>query len=210
METNQSVGPASTYASEAPTLVTSGTGDGLIAFLEYVQAKGYMAAPTSSALRTGCTKVLEAVPDLRSADLRNIDMDQRILQFRNKSKGKYADKTLDAYRKRFEQSVSMYCKWLVDDKDWLTVRSRRRSPSRQMASPTPVGQSELQPLVDIARAGDQRHSPMVTYPLPLRSGVKATLILPEDLTDREALRVSQFVKALAFENPAADAPSEPG
>ena len=37
---------------------------------------------------TGCTRVLEAVPELRTEDLRNIDMDQRLLQFRNKSKGK--------------------------------------------------------------------------------------------------------------------------
>mgnify|MGYP000063921759 FL=1 len=151
---------------------------------------------------TGCTRVLEAVPELRTEDLRNIDMDQRLLQFRNKSKGKYADKTLEAYRKRFEQSVSMYCSWLVDEKDWMTVRPRRQSSNRQTVSAAALAPTGAQQLSDSAGTAEQRSSPMVTYPLPIRSGLKATLILPEDLTEREAARVAQFVKALAFENPA--------
>ena len=127
---------------------------------------------------TGCTRVLEAVPELRTEDLRNIDMDQRLLQFRNKSKGKYADKTLEAYRKRFEQSVSMYCSWLVDEKDWMTVRPRRQSSNRQTVSAAALAPTGAQQLSDSAGTAEQRSSPMVTYPLPIRSGLKATLILP--------------------------------
>ena len=196
-------------ADGAPSLVTSGTGDGLIAFLEYVQERGYMTAATASALRTGCTKVLESVPELRAVDLRSIDMAQRMLQFRNKSKGKYADRTVEAYRKRFEQSVSMYGKWLVDDKDWLSVRVRRRTARIQTNSPSPGTPTDAPGLPPSADTAGQHQSSMVTYPLPLRPGVKATLILPEDLTESEAARVSQFVKALVFEHPTPSTRSEP-
>lgn len=43
------------------------------------------------------------------------------------------------------------------------------------------------------------HMGMVTYPLPIRPGVKGTLILPEDLSRKEAERVARFVAALAFD-----------
>ncbi len=43
---------------------------------------------------------------------------------------------------------------------------------------------------------------LINYPFPIRSGIRARLMLPDDLTTAEAERVSAFIRALAIESPA--------
>jgi hypothetical protein len=40
---------------------------------------------------------------------------------------------------------------------------------------------------------------MIEFPIPLRPGVQGKLILPDDLTKKEAERVAKVVSALAIE-----------
>ena len=46
-------------------------------------------------------------------------------------------------------------------------------------------------------AGDR----LVEYPFPVREGVRATLRLPERLSEDEAARLASFVSALALHDP---------
>jgi hypothetical protein len=183
----------------------SGTGQGLIEFLDFTIERGQLVGATGTALRTGVRKVLETSPELYDTDMRGIDVDEVVRVFRNKARGTAKDKTIDQYEQRFRQSVEMYRKWLADDRDWLPARARSGASRPRPAStagarsngstadplPSPDGAS-----VDLT----PQHLGLVTYPLPLRPGVKATLILPEDLTSAEAHRISSFVSAIAFED----------
>lgn len=102
--------------------------------------------------------------------------------------------------RRFRQSVVMYRKWLNHEKDWLQIRrtSPKATPRKANGgkangeSATDAATAVEAPTATVARAG------MIAYPLPIRPGVKGSLILPEDLSRREAERVAQFVAALAF------------
>lgn len=40
---------------------------------------------------------------------------------------------------------------------------------------------------------------MVTYPIVIRPGVRGSIVLPENLSKKEAQRVGSFVTALALE-----------
>ncbi len=194
--------------------VRSGSGRGLIAFLDWTIASGQLVGATGTALRTGVRKVLETRPELFEADVRAIDVDDEVRLFRNRARGSAKDKTIDQYEQRFRQSTEMYRRWLADDRDWLPARSRARSRSTASKTPGPMPATSGSPAARDASEGvgpvepPPAHTGMVTYPLPLRPGVKATLVLPENLATAEAHRIAAFVAAIAFDAPGGDVAAE--
>jgi len=191
-----------TTQEETPAIdPMAGTGAAMIAFLELIQKRGDMVPATASALRTGVKKVLDTDTTLLT-DMRNVEVDEVVRQFRNKNWSKLSEKSVNVYEQRFRQSVEMYRRWLNQEKDWLPARSRNAAPrktngSRNAAQAAMIETAAVTPVH--AQAEPMSHTGMITYPLVIRPGVKATLILPEDLTRREAERVGQFVAALAFD-----------
>lgn len=187
----------------------SGTGAGLLSFISYLIEKNEMVSATASALRTGCVKVLSIEDDMSAVDLRTADVDDILRRFRNRWRGEIKDKSLDQYEQRFRQATTMYRKWLNDESDWLPRRSG--APGSQRKSEAAVtgasGQRQTDrrthklPVVNDPPA----HVGLVTYPIPIRPGVQGRLILPEDLSKKEAERVATFVSALSFD----EAPTVP-
>ena len=130
--------------SEAPTAQTlletlqSGTGSGLLEFTNYLADKNYMLKATASALRTGVKKVLEVEDERDSLDMRDADQEDMVLRFRNRSRGRLAEKSLLVYEQRFRQATEMYLRWLRNDPDWLSVRRGSR------ATPATAGRARSQ------------------------------------------------------------------
>lgn len=194
-----------TTATDAPAGVNpnSGNGEGFLAFFDYLINRKEMVEATASALRTGCKKVLAVEDDLASLDLRSADVDDIVRRFKNHSRGTMKDRSVEQYEQRFRQSVEMYRKWLNQDPDWLGAR-RSKSPSasnggqrkavRTVAAPQGPTDAEVKTGRETPPAPE-----MITYPLPLRPGVQARLVLPENLSRNEAKRVMNFVSALAFD-----------
>lgn len=183
---------------------SSGTGAGLIAFLNWAIRKNELAKDTASALRTGCRKVLEAEGEWATLDIRSLDVEDLLRRFRNKERGgDLSDKSVAVYEQRFTSTVDMYRKWLDNDADWRPARTRPTTVKRNGGSngSMPSG-AKASTGLNVEPASKPESLPvtgMVTYPLPIRPGVQGRLILPEDLTAKEAKRVANFVSALAFE-----------
>lgn len=188
-----------------------GTGGGLIQFLNWTIEKDELVEATASALRTGCLKVLEVEDDYQSLDLRSADLDNLVSRFRNRNRYDMKDRTLDAYAKRFLQSVEMYTKWLAGDPTWKPS-PRKRAVSSASNGSAPKARS-ASPVASQSSGSDGVTAPttqtgtlpparpgMITYPFPIRPGLQGQIMLPEDLTQREAERVGAFIKTLAFED----------
>jgi hypothetical protein len=186
---------------------SAGTGAGMIAFLNFLIRKNEMVEATAVALRTGCRKVLDTEDDWANVDIRTLDVDGLITRFRNKSRGDLAERSVSNYEQRFRSTVEMYRKWLEDDPSWRpstrtrsTAAAAKRTGSgtngtKQAAEKVaPAVAPEVAPALDSVPAVG-----MVTYPLPIRPGVQGRLVLPEDLTAKEAKRIANFVSALAFD-----------
>jgi hypothetical protein len=206
-----------TTVSEAPSVganPNSGTGEGFLAFFDYLINRKEMVEATASALRTGCKKVLSVEDDLVALDLRTVNVDDIVRRWRNHSRGTMKDRSIDQYEQRFRQSVDMYRKWLNDDPDWLGAR-RAKVSSNSSAAPrktTRAASSPAEPGDTKGEVPAQDGPPpvgMIAYPFPLRPGVQARLVLPEDLTRNEAKRVMNFVGALAFDEQLALTRGEP-
>lgn len=182
---------------------STGTGAGMIAFLDYAIKRKEMVEATAVALRTGCKKVLEIEDDSNTVDLKTADVDDIIRRFRNGARGQMKDRSIDQYEQRFRQTVDMYRKWLVDDPTW---RPAGRAPKTANGSSTARAATPRNTVTPVQGGGtgmprhDEPAAPgMITYPIPIRPGVHGRIVLPEDLTTREAQRIAQFVAALAFE-----------
>jgi hypothetical protein len=194
-----------TTATDAPPGANpnSGNGEGFLAFFDYLINRKEMVEATASALRTGCKKVLAVEDDLANLDLRSADVDDIVRRFKNHSRGSMKDRSVEQYEQRFRQSVEMYRKWLNQDPDWLGTR-RSKAPSASNGAPRKATRAVAAPqaLADARETSAPEAPPapgMITYPLPLRPGMQARLVLPEDLSRNEAKRITNFVSALAFD-----------
>lgn len=194
--------------------IGSGTGAGLLAFLDWTIEKNELNKATASALKTGVRNVLSVEDEPDSVDLRSLDegaMENFLLRFTNKTRGQFKDKSQEVYRQRFRQSVAMYLTWL-DGGDWRPARLRptvsgngngtpQRRPAKPAATP-PVVPAAAEP------AEPPRSTTpivgLIEYPFPLRPGLRARLMLPEDLSAAEANRIAAFVRTLAFEDTTED------
>lgn len=195
----------STSAADDEGNPQSGTAQGLIDFLGWVIDNNYMNAATASALRTGTKKVLEAESDLNAIDIRHADVDDILHRFHFRSRGKMKDKSVEVYESRFRTSIEMYQKWLDQDRDWLPQSARARKPSgnggaaaRRSGAAKSNEASTQSVEVDqhVAATGPG----LITYPFPIRTGLQGKITLPEDLSVREADRISAFIKTLAMED----------
>ena len=177
----------------------SGTAQGLIDFLSWVIDNNYMNAATGGALRTGVRKVLEAESDLDAIEIRHADIDDILHRFRNRVRGTMKDRSVEVYESRFRSSIEMYIKWLDKDKDWMPTQTRTRKPS----STTKRQATEPQATTEHVDEHDQLAPSgpgVITYPFPIRAGLQGRITLPENLTRREADRISAFIKTLAMED----------
>jgi hypothetical protein len=124
-------------------------------------------------------------------------------RFHVKSKIDLNDQSRATYESRFRRAVEMYLKYLADNPSWKPASSKARATTPRAATSKPAA----------APAADVRETPpipnngtvtppspgMIEFPIPLRPGVQGKLILPDDLTKKEAERVVKVVSALAIE-----------
>lgn len=186
---------------------SSGTGAGMVSFLNYAIKRNELVEASAVALRVGVNRVLETDETFAQTQVRDMDLDEVVRRFRNKSRGQFKDQSLTDYERRFRQTVEMYKKWLDNDPSWRPTprkaTSRRAKPESSSGqgsdggAVTPIGQTTA--VITDPSSQPMSAAGMVTYPYPVRPGLLAQIMLPEDLTAKEAERVAKFVASLAFE-----------
>jgi hypothetical protein len=200
---------------------TAGRGAGLLEFLGYVDDKGLMNPSTAKAYRAAAREVLSAVEgdEWPSFDLREADVDDMLQRFQVKAGMKYTPRSLSTYRSRFRSAVSMYLDYMKDPGAWRPTRpqpsrasspdvSPRRARRADTAGPVTTGAA-----INYTAVAAPSEPGMQSYPFPIRREggvVFATLILPTDLTSKEADRIAAHLKTLAIpEQLALPRPSHP-
>jgi hypothetical protein len=197
--------------------MSSGTGAGLVTFLNWTMEKSELPRATASAMRTASTKVLSVEDGWEGLDLRSVDTEDLLRRFSIRSSSDYSDKSLAVYRQRFQKSVQMYLAYL-EGGDWRPRNGRSTAPARngatrngssskQGSTPSPMPEPAIPMPAETATQAPPTMQPpavpdgLIEYPFPVRPGLRARLNLPEDLTPAEADRVAAFIKTLAFDAP---------
>lgn len=182
--------------------MSDGTAAGLLIFLDWTISRGELVPATAASYRTAARRVLQTEGDPAAVDLRRTDIDEMIRRFTNRSRGDFKEQSLSTYDQRFRQAVSMYMAYL-DGGDWRPARRASRSseknaePTQRRKPQTSVGDPTTSTEHPTPRRDAAGAPAMITFPLPIRAGVRGQLVVPEDLTAHEAQRIAQLVAALA-------------
>lgn len=187
---------------------TSGTIEGMLAFLDWARERGEMNAGTAQALKTTVGKVVEVVDEGAGATVATLDVENLLSRWETKNKTKYKFDTLNTYKGRFRQAVALYGAWLANDPDWKSAsksansdvpsvpRQRGAVTKTKKVAGTTTSLNQGQPVLE---PSNQTHGTrLVSYDLPLRPDLLVRLNLPVDLSLEDASRLSAFVSSLAF------------
>lgn len=126
-------------------------------------------------------------------DLRTADLDDLLRRFHTLSKAELRDETRQTYDTRFRSAVGRYQKFLADDPSWKKTTTPRKPKSTSSTGRVPAAAPEPETASVTKLPGTH----LMEFPVPLRPGVVAKLFLPTDLTEREAKRIAEVVKALS-------------
>jgi hypothetical protein len=163
--------------------------------------KGYGTAGSINPWKSAARNVLSTVEgeDFGSFDVRSFDVEEYLARFENRSMGKYTADSLAAYRSRFRKAIDAYRSYLADP-NWKPAG--RSSAPRSVANGgrNKTGNQTVTP-AENPSSGSAAHPALIVYPFPLRSGQVAQLHLPTQLEREDAERLTQFIRALVFEQP---------
>jgi hypothetical protein len=179
-------------------------GQGLVDFWAYVSEKGLMPANTAGALRGASKEVLSAVQGegWETLDLREIDVEDFNERFARLRAVKFKPDSLQVYRSRFKNAVSMYLEFLENPTTW---RYKAKKPYKSRVQQGNGARPTTNQSVKVGAL----EQPEVRYELPpvrtidhqypLRPNLIIKVQLPVDLTDSEATKLSAFVTSLVQE-----------
>ena len=190
--------------------IGSGTVDGLMAFLDFIVARGIGPAPALSALKSATRRVFEVVEgssDVDDIEIRDLDVADYLSRFEVKARGtgRFKPGSIQSYRKRFIRTMEYYDTYLTTgETPNFRLRAGGGRPRRE-ATPTA---SVPKPRSTFASSGESTaetpvHTStadnLVSYPFPLQSGKLATLRLPLRLEKEDADRLGAFIRTLVME-----------
>jgi len=180
-----------------------GTAEGLIAFLNWMTAKGLVKTTTGNSYKSAVIKVFEIDGDgWEAIDVRGLDVAEQLLRFENTSGHNYTPSSLTTYRSRFERALEQYLAYLESPSSFKpSVSSRRRTrqqddddPSESSAGPADAGAQ-----VEAPRPPERSSADLIEHTFPLRSGETAYFRLPREFSSSEVERMGGFLRALAFD-----------
>lgn len=179
-----------------PEVLNNGTPAGLYIFLTLAAQRGDMPKAQTDNMRVGARKVLDVVHAADDLDVRTADLDDLLRRFHTLAKADLRDETRQTYEKRFRDAVDRYQKFLADDPSWKKTATPRKPKSTSSTGRVPSTPAAA-PEPEMASVTALPGAHLMEFPVPLRRGVVAKLFLPTDLTQREALRIAEVVKALS-------------
>ena len=179
------------------------SGQALVAFLKRAADKGLMKPNTANSLRAASAQVLGVLDNWQSLDVRAIDVEDTSRRFVNKRNTEFTPDSLEAYKRRFAQSVKIFLEYADNPAGWKFTAKESSAPKRKTTeTPTPATPDSA-PAAAPERGAPPVMSGLVEYPFPLREGRLAYLRLPMDLKIAEVKRLSAYLNTLAVDAEAA-------
>lgn len=170
----------------------------------FLAEKGYMNESTAKAQSRAVEAVVvetEGQEDWQSHDLSNEDVDELLERFEQKALSRRTLKpdSISTYQSRCRKALDAYTVYQRDGSVPRSAKRTRSKSSKKGSGPAENGHANGN---GDQSNGSRQPSTMIEYPFPVRRGLRAWLVLPEDLTAKEAKKLADFVNTLAVEEPA--------
>jgi hypothetical protein len=179
--------------------------DGLISFLDWTADKGMMAKNTVNGRKAAVGGVLGVLDPEEKGDITVIDLDSVMSRFINLQGKKYNPSSLNVYKSRTNAAIKDFKLYLDNP---LAFKPMANKAEKGPSSKTPRPQK-----ASGARASTEAtHNPGIAatahqasanvFPIQIRESVVVRIHgLPFDLTQAEAERIANVVKAMAVVGP---------
>lgn len=173
----------------------------LLAFLDYLAAKGLMARNTVAGRKAAASRVLGILDPEEQTDISQVDLDAAMARFINLEGKGYTPSSLAVYKSRVASAINDFVSWSenpagykpsVGSKKPNTENGKKPNASkpRKQDPAQPHSQSKIEAPVAVTAN---------VFPIPIRSDVVVRIHgLPFDLTAAEAEKIAAVVKAMAI------------
>jgi hypothetical protein len=172
----------------------------LLAFVDYLSAKGLMNKTTASARKAAANRVLGVLDEVEASDVSQLDLDDVMTRFHHLEGSKFKPQSLNTYKSRLKSVIEDFLRYQRDPMNFKPngQSSGRRTPDRARASDSPA------PLrhESVRRSSEQTvEAPPASVsilPIPIRADLTIKVQgLPFDLTVGEANKIANVIKAMA-------------
>lgn len=182
--------------------------EALLEFLDYAATKGLMNANTASSRRVSSSAMLSILDDGEARDLRLVDLDDLMRRFANINSKKYSPGSLRVYLSRVKTSIEDFVRYQDNPAGFRPIGQAKpdKKPPVAKRSDQAKSTNSVTETVDVATDGStvvaSSHlaagRATVNVPVPLQGSCVVTIHgLPVDLTEQEAIRITNVIKALA-------------
>lgn len=168
----------------------------LLEFLDYLADKGLMAKSTVASRKAAVGKVLGILPDEEAHDVTKLNLNEVMARFQNLEGKSYTPGSLTTYLSRVKSAVDDFRTYLENPLGFKpSVQKReKRKPDNQRERPPP--HTDQQHGVERQAAKAPLSSSIL--PIPIRPDITVFIQgLPYDLTEAEASKIANVVRAMA-------------
>lgn len=176
----------------------------LLEFLDYLARKGLMNKTTASARKAAVNNVLGILDDDEAADISNVNLDDVMRRFHNLNGMNYTADSLTTYKSRVRSAIEDFLNYIENP---MAFRPSIGGAGRKTQERTRAADSKGSKDSGIQRVQtpgtDLRPPPPVAsliLPIPIRADLTVYVQgLPYDLTQAEALKIANVIRAMAIE-----------
>jgi hypothetical protein len=183
--------------------LNSRTVAGLLAYCEWLTAKGYATSAQVNPWRTATQKVFETVEGegWESLDLTTIDLDEYLARFQTLAGAQYKAESITAYKRRIRNAMDAHEHYLANGRPPTFRQGARRAKAEERGSVETDQDGSVVPLESKTQpqskvGGGSSSGGMIDFPWPLKGGRMALLRIPARLHSDDVNRMSAFLRTL--------------
>jgi hypothetical protein len=177
--------------------------DSLLVHLDYLATKGLVPRNTIVGRKAACNKVLGILDPEEQTDIAAIDLDNVMGRFINLEGRSYNPSSLGVYKSRVATSIADFLAYL-DNPSGYKPQNRPKTGAAENGKKQPAKKAENKPVPrnEVPRREEPSvHQSANVFPIPIRADVVVRIMnLPFDLTQIEASKIADVVKALAMKS----------
>jgi hypothetical protein len=175
--------------------------EALLGFLDWTAEKGLMAKNTVAGRKAAVNNVLGVLDPEEKSDVTTIDLDSAMTRFINLQGKKYNTSSLNVYKSRTNAALQDFERWLRDPLAFKPQSNKVEKKPPNKASKSPKSPPSSDPVDHQSPAHSVTTSPASAnvFPIPIRPDIVVRIHgLPFDLTQSEAEKIANVVKAMAM------------
>jgi hypothetical protein len=179
--------------------LNSRTVAGLLAYCEYLMAKGYATPAQVNPWRTAIQRVFETVDTdgWESVDLATIELDDYLTRFQTLAGAAYKAESVAAYKRRIRNAIDAHEHYVATGRPPSFRQGGKRSARGEKSGVDGTGKGVSDPATPSIPSG----SGLMEFPFPLAGGQVAQLRLPKRLRGDDVNRLSAFLRTLQDDSP---------